>query len=133
MNDRPKRGKWGVWPAPIYWVCYGVLGVILVYVLVLGWLRPVFLDDPIQVIPGAAERIELRLDPNVAGWAELTQLPRIGPALAKRIVAYRQDQLAIGPPTAQTVFACPEDLAAVPGIGPKTVEQLRPYLMFPEQ
>ena len=47
------------------------------------------------------------------------QLPGIGPTLAKRIVESRQ---AAGP------FADQDDLRRVRGIGPKTMEQIRPYL-----
>jgi competence ComEA-like helix-hairpin-helix protein len=68
--------------------------------------------------------LSLRLNPNTATPAELELLPRIGPALAERIVAYRE---AHGPPP---VFHRAEDLDAVARVGPKTVEQLRPFLVF---
>lgn len=60
----------------------------------------------------------LRIDVNSAAPSTLTLLPRIGPALAKRIVA---DRVARGP------FASLADLDRVPGIGPKTIAQLTPY------
>lgn len=53
---------------------------------------------------------------NTASAAELTALPRIGEALAARIVAWRE---ANGP------FASLDDLSAVEGIGAKTLEGLR--------
>ncbi|MET3510451.1 ComEA family DNA-binding protein [Plantibacter flavus] len=53
---------------------------------------------------------------NTASAAELTALPRIGEALAARIVAWRE---ANGP------FATLDDLSAVEGIGAKTLEGLR--------
>jgi len=56
---------------------------------------------------------------NAAGVAELAQLPGLGPATARQIVAHRR---AHGP------FASHEDLLAVPGIGPVTLEGLRPHL-----
>lgn len=56
-----------------------------------------------------------RLDPNTAGSADLQLLPGIGPALAGRIVAHRQ---AHGP------FQRLSDLAAVRGIGPRTLQRL---------
>ena len=52
---------------------------------------------------------------NAAGVRELTRLPGIGPALAQRIVAYRD---TYGP------FATPADLQAVRGIGPATIARL---------
>ncbi|HET9951067.1 MAG TPA: helix-hairpin-helix domain-containing protein [Candidatus Eisenbacteria bacterium] len=51
--------------------------------------------------------------------AEWERLPGIGPALAARIVAERA---AHGP------FLAPEGLLRVRGIGPKTLERLRPFL-----
>lgn len=58
------------------------------------------------------------LDPDRASAADWERLPGIGPALAARIVA---DRAARGP------FGGPEGLSRVKGIGPKTVERLRPY------
>lgn len=53
---------------------------------------------------------------NTAGAAELESLPGIGPALAARIVEYRDGH---GP------FASVDDLTDVPGIGPAKLEALR--------
>jgi comEA protein len=53
------------------------------------------------------------IDINRAGAEELTSLPGIGPALAQRIVAYREQH---GP------FASIEALQQVSGIGPQTVQ-----------
>jgi competence ComEA-like helix-hairpin-helix protein len=60
-----------------------------------------------------------RIDPDRADAAEWERLPGIGPALARRIVA---DRAARGP------FGRPEALRRVPGIGPKTLERIRPFL-----
>jgi competence protein ComEA len=60
-----------------------------------------------------------QLDVNQAGWPEFSVLPGIGEALARRIVESRDTQ---GP------YADLEDLRRVRGIGPKTLEQIRPYL-----
>jgi hypothetical protein len=129
MNHAPAQDSGHAWPKPVYWVCYGILALILAYVLVLGWLRPVYLAEPIGVIPGLAAQIEQKINPNTATWAELTQLPQIGPALAKRIVAYRHEQQTASAAT-QPVFLTPDDLDAVRGIGPKTVDRMRPFLTF---
>ncbi|MCP3893359.1 MAG: helix-hairpin-helix domain-containing protein [Bacteroides sp.] len=50
---------------------------------------------------------------NQAGVEELTQLKRIGPKYAEKIVAFRD---ANGP------FKSADELINVPGIGPKTLE-----------
>jgi competence ComEA-like helix-hairpin-helix protein len=65
-----------------------------------------------------------RLDPNTASSQALQRLPGIGPALAGRIIEYRELQ---GP------FRSPRDLLAVKGIGPKTFERLEPYLFVSTQ
>lgn len=61
------------------------------------------------------------LDPDVAPVAELLRLPRVGPALARAIVADRE---ARGP------FRSLEGLDRVSGIGPKLLAALAPHLAF---
>jgi competence ComEA-like helix-hairpin-helix protein len=67
-----------------------------------------------------------RLDPNTASWASLARLPGIGQSRAKGIVRYREARAGDGP-----AFHRPEDLAAVPDIGPVTIDRIRPHLVFP--
>lgn len=57
------------------------------------------------------------IDLNRATLHELEQLPRVGPKIAKRIIAFRE---AYGP------FRSVEELLSVRGIGPKTLELMRP-------
>ncbi|MYA65101.1 MAG: ComEA family DNA-binding protein [Gemmatimonadetes bacterium] len=59
------------------------------------------------------------IDPNVASAEELDRLPGVGASKALRIVQERDEN---GP------FASVEDLARVTGLGPKSVERLKPYL-----
>jgi competence protein ComEA len=59
------------------------------------------------------------VDVNQAGWPELAQLPGIGQTLAERIVASREER---GP------FVDHSELRRVRGIGPKTLEKMKPYL-----
>jgi len=68
-----------------------------------------------------AESLSARfeVDINAADWPELMQLPGIGETLSQRIVESRKMS---GP------FVDHDDLRRVRGIGPKTMEQIRPYL-----
>ena len=66
------------------------------------------------------QTLHFQLDVNEADWPEWSLLPGIGEMLAKRIVQSRQTD---GP------FRSHEDLQRVRGIGPKTLEHLRVYLL----
>ena len=57
------------------------------------------------------------VDLNRAGAQELQGLPGVGPALAERILAARRERL----------FTSVEDLVRVRGIGPATLDEMRPY------
>lgn len=60
-----------------------------------------------------------KIDPNLAGEEELDRLPGVGKSKALLIVQERETN---GP------FASVDELARVQGIGPRTVERLRPFL-----
>jgi competence protein ComEA len=65
------------------------------------------------------------VDINSADWPELAELPEIGEILARRIVESR---------AAAGRFTDHDDLLRVPGIGPLTLNKLRPYLLpVPDQ
>ena len=61
------------------------------------------------------------IDINEADAEALQLLPRIGPAMAERIVAHRR---------LHGTFRQPDDLLNVTGIGPKTLEQLLPMIVI---
>jgi len=63
------------------------------------------------------------IDINTANAALLERLPRVGPAMAQRIIDYRE---AHGP------FTRIEDLKRVRGIGDKTFEQMQPHVRVRE-
>ena len=60
----------------------------------------------------------LTLDVNLSPAESLELAPYIGPTLARRIVDYRQQQGG---------FLSFDSLIHVKGIGPKTLEKIRPY------
>jgi competence ComEA-like helix-hairpin-helix protein len=61
----------------------------------------------------------LRVDPNSATVEQLAQLPRIGPAIAGRIVAFR---------SGGGRFRTTGDLLQVTGIGPALLQAIEPHL-----
>lgn len=73
----------------------------------------------IEIDRAPRQTAQFQLDVNTADWPEFSVLPGIGEALARRIVESREQA---GP------FADLDDLRRVRGIGPKTLEQVRPYL-----
>jgi competence protein ComEA len=60
-----------------------------------------------------------RVDLNTADAATLARLPQVGPSLAERIVAYREQH---------GQFLTREELMRVPGIGPSTFAQLAEHV-----
>src|SRR5690349_21318696 len=64
--------------------------------------------------------IDFKIDVNQADWPELALMPNIGEQLSKRIVADRQER---GP------FRDLSELRRVRGIGPKTLESMKPFLL----
>lgn len=80
-----------------------------------------------EAAPGARARRgkgpPVRMNLNTASARLLQRLPRVGPKMAERIVAYRE---AHGP------FAQASHIVRVRGIGPKTFEKMEPYLFVEE-
>ena len=64
---------------------------------------------------------DARIDLNRAGAEELREIAGIGPVLSEAIVAWREEN---GP------FQTEEDLLQVPGIGEKTLEAIRGFVMI---
>lgn len=77
---------------------------------------PVAGAEPAAPAVGASAPGDTRVNLNTADAAALDTLPRIGPALAARIVAWRDQNGR---------FTSVDDLLAVPGIGDKMLEGLR--------
>jgi competence protein ComEA len=71
---------------------------------------------PGSVAGGGAGASGGKVNINTASDSDLETLPRVGPAMAKRIIAWRQDNGR---------FATVEDLMSVTGIGEKTFAELK--------
>lgn len=63
--------------------------------------------------------VDNKVNINTASQAELELLPQVGPAMAKKIMEYREKN---GP------FKDPKELDRIKGIGPKTLEKLLPLV-----
>jgi competence protein ComEA len=63
---------------------------------------------------------KFQVDVNQADWPELIQLPGIGQTLAQRLIDERKQNGA---------FRDIDDLGRVGGIGPRTLERIKPYIL----
>jgi competence ComEA-like helix-hairpin-helix protein len=103
-----------------------VLVLLLAGLLLLGalrqrlepWLQGVAADPPLRTLAAAAVDPDTfgKVDLNRAGAEELASLPRIGPALAARLVADRE---------LHGSFLRVEDLDRVRGVGPGVLLAIR--------
>jgi len=74
----------------------------------------------IEIDKAQRRPITFQVDINQAEWPELTLLPGVGETLAKNIVESRE---STGP------FKRHEELRRVRGIGPKTFDKIKPFLL----
>jgi competence protein ComEA len=112
MAPSPTRPLWGWTPVTRLWLSIaGTLSAVVLIVLGAG-------DASQRSAPHAPRLV---VDPNTAPPAVLSALPHLGPAMVKRIVAARE----------MAPFRSLGDLdTRVRGIGPATVESLRPFFQF---
>jgi competence protein ComEA len=81
--------------------------------------------DGVRVAPsGDPLLVSLPVDPNLHGVDALVAIPGVSRSLAEAIVASRRDD---GP------FMSLDDLVRVGGVGPSTLETMRPFLVVDEQ
>ncbi len=91
------------------------LGCLSAYWIIEGGAR----GRLIEIDRATHHTARFQIDINEADWPEWSQLPDIGETIARRIVESRD---ADGP------FADVDELRRVRGIGPKTLERIKPYL-----
>lgn len=120
MNDREQKSGLEADDGPFsegakfHWSWHGALVVtlgILATNLIMKRDLPRVTSPPVQM----EETIDHRIDLNAATLTELETLPNIGPVKAKRIMDARP-------------FDSVKDLLRVPGLGPKTLEALLPFI-----
>jgi competence protein ComEA len=110
-------GRPPLWPRSAQLALAVLLGsaATLLAVHLFGSLR--YGSRPAELQPDHA--LGQRIDLNQAGRAELLQLPGVGENLAGRIQEYRQQHGG---------FRNVEELRGVQGVGPATLERLRPWV-----
>lgn len=72
------------------------------------------------------QKLDTKINPNIASISSLIRLPYIGKTKAAAIVSYRNILNTNG----ERVFKEPDDLLKVKGIGPKTVKTVSNWLRF---
>lgn len=108
------------WLRPADQRVVGALTLAGLTALALHWLMSGGFQGRIVDIDQATElTAKFTVDVNAAPWPELALLPDIGETIARRVVEHRQKR---GP------FQSLDDLDAVRGIGPKTLDRIKPYL-----
>ena len=115
--DRSFKGKPG--RPMLLWALAGMTLAAALGWYILGGGPHTLTAGPLDAQAVAGQHV--RLNMNDATARELEELPGIGPVLAERIIAWREEN---GP------FSGPEDLMAVAGVGPATYEGLTPYIGF---
>ena len=97
-----------------------IAGAAILVLLLICWGQLTWRGSPaveIHRLETAENRFQL--DINSATWVEWMQLEGVGEALSRRIVDDREQN---GP------FVSIDDVQRVRGIGPRTIEELRPWL-----
>jgi competence protein ComEA len=98
----------------------GIMVIAVIVLMAVHWVR---LSGwgmlPIEIDRLPERQLDFQLEINRATWIEWMQLEGVGDTLARRIVEDRQTN---GP------FSSIDDIERVKGIGPKTIEKLRPWL-----
>jgi competence protein ComEA len=124
VNNQPPEADKPQWPRVILrrtdQATSAAVAVLALVIIALWCARQAHLGGrTIDIERAEPFAIDTKIDVNRAEWPELALLPNIGEQLAKQIVADRTER---GP------FKDLEDLLRVKGIGPKTLETLRPFL-----
>jgi competence protein ComEA len=115
--DRPSNP----WLRPRDQASVSVLVASALALLAAAWWRHGGLSgNMVDVDRAPPQFAQFQVDVNRADWPELIQLPGVGQVLAERWIAERERG---------GEFRTLEELGRVRGIGPRTLERIRPYLL----
>ena len=107
-----------------------LVGLLLIFLAIGYWRRPYRIDDGVVVVDGSRVSLPMRIDPNEASAEEIGRIPHVGESLAKKIIDWRDAHKSTA--AEGIVFHHLEDLDAVPGVGKKLIEEMKPFLKFPD-
>jgi competence protein ComEA len=110
----------------ILWLLLWLLTMLCLYQF---YQNPKYLSSPVKSQKNERLPLADKINPNTASAASLTRLPGIGLTRANDIVTYR-DKLVQDHDKNQLPFSSSEDLSKIKGIGPKTCNQIKEYLIF---
>jgi competence protein ComEA len=96
-----------------------VLGALLALLAVVWW-RNSGSQGLVDIDRAPPLVARFQVDVNRADWPELIQLPGVGQILAERLIAERDRG---------GEFRSVDDLSRVRGVGPRTLERIRPYIL----
>lgn len=117
-----------LWTIPQRRALIVVCLALVAYISVRFFLNRRYVSDPQPDASELAQDLEDKIDPNTADAPTLAVLPLIGEKRAADIVAYREEYLRKYP--GKIAFKSLDDLGEIRGIGPSTLMQVKPYLVF---
>jgi competence protein ComEA len=129
-SNQPEPREWG-WNYSQRRALALLLSILLVVLCIRFALDRQFVPNPQPPQGARADELATRIDPNTADWQTLAAIPGLGEKRAKSIVEYRDRMRGASP--SRRVFQRASDLRRVRGIGPATVANLAPYLIFPPE
>lgn len=127
-SNQPEPREWG-WTFSQRRALLAILSILLVVLCIRLAFNPQYVSNPQPPQGSRAGELASRIDPNTADWQTLAAVPGLGEKRAKSIVEYR-DRLRASDANV-VVFRDPSDLRHIRGIGVATIQNLRPYLLFP--
>ena len=119
-DDEEPGNRFRRWLRPGDQLVLLLVGSVVLMLMVVHWVRlSGWGVRPVEIERLPSRLLDYRVNINEATWVEWAQLEGLGPELSRRIVADRDEN---GP------FSSVDDVRRVLGVGPKTIERLRPWL-----
>lgn len=101
------------------WIAVALVFVLLAMAIYFGLVAKQA-NGLVEIETAPRLKFDFKVDVNRAKWFELFAIPGVGETLAKRIVEYRNQN---------GEFSSIDELEAVRGLGPTSVQKMAPYLL----